>query len=48
MILEYPWLEQFNPDINWENGKILGTPITMKTPAAITKERLQVLRPQRA
>jgi len=38
MILGYPWLEQFNPDIDWENGRILGTPITMKTPAAVTKE----------
>jgi len=42
MILGYPWLEQFNLDIDWENGRILGTPITMKTPAAVNKERLQV------
>jgi len=34
IILGYPWLEQFNPDIDWENGKILGTEITLKTPAA--------------
>src|SRR6266850_4344765 len=34
IILGYPWLEQFNPDIDWENGKILGTEITLKIPAA--------------
>jgi len=42
MILGYPWLEQFNPNIDWENGRILGTQITLKTPAAINKEWLQV------
>jgi len=42
IILGYPWLEQFNPDINWENGKILGTGITLKTPTAKqTKHWLQ-------
>jgi len=33
LILGYPWLEEFNPEINWTEGKLLGTRIHLKTPA---------------
>jgi len=40
-ILGYPWLEEFNPEINWTNGKLLGTRVTLKTPATVAAEQLQ-------
>ena len=39
-ILGYPWLEEFNPEINWRDGKLLGPHIQLKTPAAVAKEQL--------
>ena len=40
IILGYPWLEEFNPDIDWKNGKLLGSHVQLKTPAAVAKEQL--------
>jgi len=40
-ILGYPWLEEFNPEINWQNSRLLGTQVTLKTPAAMAAEQLQ-------
>jgi len=39
-ILGYPWLEEFNPKINWRDGKLLGSHVQLKTPAAVAKEQL--------
>jgi len=39
-ILGYPWLEEFNPDINWKDGKLLSTRVTLKTRATIAAEQL--------
>src|SRR5882672_10536327 len=41
LILGYPWLEEFNPEINWTDGKLLGTHIHLKTPALVAKEQLK-------
>ena len=31
MILGYPWLCAFNPDINWPNCKLIGPKVKMET-----------------
>ena len=41
LILGYPWLEEFNLEINWTDGKLLGTHIHLKTLAIIAKEQLK-------
>jgi len=41
LILGYPWLEEFNPEINWTDGKLLGGCIHLKTPALVAKEQLK-------
>jgi len=41
LILGYPWLEEFNPEINWTDGKLLGTSVHLKTPALVVKEQLK-------
>jgi len=38
--LGYPWLEEFNPEINWRDGKLIGTNVQLKTPAAVAREQL--------
>jgi len=40
IILEYPWLEEFNLEINWRDGKLLGSHIQLKTLAVVAKEQL--------
>jgi len=40
-ILGYPWLEEFNPEINWRDGKLNRTRVKLKTPTAVTKEQLK-------
>jgi len=39
-ILGYPWLEEFNPAINWGEGKLTGTSVHLKTPNAVAREQL--------
>jgi len=39
-ILGWPWLEEFNPDIDWTNGRLLNTPVTLKTRATVAQEQL--------
>ena len=34
----YPWLEAFNPTIDWNNGTIEGSPTEIKTLAILEKE----------
>jgi len=34
-------LEEFNPDINWKDRKLLGTHVHLKTPAVVAKEQLK-------
>jgi len=41
LILGYPWLEEFNPEINWTKGKLPGTCVHLKTPALVAKEQLK-------
>ena len=41
-ILGYPWLRTFNPQINWEEGKILGLEIQIET-CGLGKQRKEVL-----
>jgi predicted aspartyl protease len=41
IILGYPWLEAFNPDINWGEGQIKGPKIQFKTTAYASKERIE-------
>ena len=41
-ILRYPWLRTFNPQINWEEGKILGPEIRIET-CSLGKQRKEVL-----
>ncbi len=31
MILGYPWLHTFNPDIDWPNCKLIGPPVKIET-----------------
>src|SRR5216683_3704781 len=31
MILRYPWLHTFNPDIDWPSCKLMGPPVKIKT-----------------
>jgi len=31
MILRYPWLRTFNPNIDWPNCKLIGPPVKIKT-----------------
>jgi hypothetical protein len=38
IILGYPWLETFNPEINWGEGRIKGPKIQFKTTAYVSKE----------
>jgi len=38
IILGYPWLEEFNLDINWRDGQLLGLHVQLKTSAAVAKE----------
>jgi hypothetical protein len=38
IILGYPWLEAFNPDINWEKGQVNGPKFQIKTTACVSKE----------
>jgi Retroviral aspartyl protease len=40
LILGYPWLEAFNLEINWAEGKLLGPQTTLKTTGAITQEHV--------
>jgi hypothetical protein len=35
LILGYPWLEAFNLEINWAEGKLLGPQTTLKTTGAV-------------
>jgi len=39
-ILGYPWLKEFNPEINWRDGKLLRSNVQLKTLAAVAKEQL--------
>jgi len=41
LILGYPWLEEFNPEINWTDGKLSGTCVHLKTPALVAREQLK-------
>jgi hypothetical protein len=38
MILGFPWLSAFNPEINWPEGQIKGPKIQLKTTALVAKE----------
>jgi len=38
--LGYPWLKEFNPVINWGEGKLIGTSVHLKTPNAVAREQL--------
>jgi hypothetical protein len=38
MILGFPWLTTFNPEINWAEGQIKGPKIQLKTTALVAKE----------
>jgi hypothetical protein len=40
LILGYPWLEAFNPEINWAEGKLLGPRTTLKTTGAVAQEHV--------
>ena len=42
MILSYPWLRTFNPQVNWEKGRILGPEIQIET-CGLGKQRGAVL-----
>jgi hypothetical protein len=37
LILGYPWLEAFNPEINWAEGKLLGPQTMLKTTGAVAQ-----------
>jgi len=39
--LGYPWLEEFNPKINWGEGKLTGTSVHLKTPNVVAREQLK-------
>jgi predicted aspartyl protease len=41
IILGYPWLEAFNPEINWEKGQIKGPRFKLKTTALVSKEHAE-------
>jgi hypothetical protein len=41
IILGYPWLEAFNPPIDWRNGKIAGPQTKFKTTMAVSQEHKQ-------
>ena len=32
IILGYPWLEHFDPEVDWKNAKLLGPMVHLKTP----------------
>ncbi len=34
LILGYPWLKQYNPQIDWATGRVLGWGKAVKRPAA--------------
>jgi hypothetical protein len=40
IILGYPWLEAFNPKIDWKEGRLLGPRIQLKTTGAINQEHV--------
>jgi Retroviral aspartyl protease len=40
LILGYPWLEAFNPEINWAEGKLLGPRTTLKITGAVAQEHV--------
>jgi Retroviral aspartyl protease len=40
LILGYPWLEAFNPEINWAEGKLLGPWTTLKTTGTVAQEHV--------
>jgi hypothetical protein len=40
IIFGYPWLEAFNPKINWKEGKLLGPQTKLKTTRAVTPEHI--------
>jgi hypothetical protein len=42
IILGYPWLEAFNPEISWAEGRIKGPKIQFKTTAYVSKEHAEV------
>jgi len=39
IILGYPWLEEYNLDIDWKEGRLLGPHVHLKTPIAVTREQ---------
>jgi predicted aspartyl protease len=41
IILGYPWLEAFNPDINWGEGRLKGPKVKFKTTALVSKEHAE-------
>jgi hypothetical protein len=41
-ILGYPWLKEFNPNIDWNKGQILGPKIQIET-CGLGKQRTAVL-----
>jgi hypothetical protein len=41
IILGYPWLEAFNPPIDWQNRKISGPPTRFKTTTVVSQEHKQ-------
>jgi hypothetical protein len=40
IIFGYPWLEAFNPNINWKEGKLLGPQTKLKTTRAVAQEHV--------
>jgi hypothetical protein len=30
IILRYPWLQEFNPDVDWEEGQLIGEEVKLK------------------
>jgi hypothetical protein len=43
MILGFPWLAMFNPEINWAEGQIKGPKIQLKTTALVAKEHKETV-----
>jgi Retroviral aspartyl protease len=41
IILGYPWLEAFNLEINWKEGKILGPQTKLKTTGIVAQEHIE-------
>jgi hypothetical protein len=40
IILSYPWLKAFNPDINWKEGKLLSLWTKLKTTGEVAQEHV--------